>query len=300
MRSILKTDTKEDEEIPTLLSEKTKELTVVEDYFLKAVKKYPQFEVCYDCTAEEPTNWKTLNYTTYAGCFIMHPLRGQAAHQQMIDAYAHGTYNSDWIMHFDEKLQKGIASKYVKRTDKTEDDIKERIDCLVVLAGHNKLAKHTCVGSLMRLHQHFPEHLYYKKHPISDQKVYDGLFDHIKSQGVKEINSFEAEYELYDLMAWAGSVATGFASESAIYAVADNTKLYCTDLYQNKETAPFYHINWFLFYDEDPKYFVNKAFDSYKSGIINIEVDKNWKLKIDEYLKYIAKQQNRLGDMYVG
>ena len=266
MRSILKTDTKEDEEIPTLLSEKTKELTVVEDYFLKAVKKYPQFEVCYDCTAEEPTNWKTLNYTTYAGCF----------------------------------MKKGIASKYIKRTDKTEQDIKEHIDCLVVLAGHNKLAKHTCVGSLMRLHHHFPEHLYYKKHPISDQEVYKGLFDHIKSQGIKDIKSFEAEYELYDLMAWARSVATGFASESAIYAVADNTKLYCTDLYQNKETAPFYHINWFLFYDEDPKLFVNKAFDSYKSGIINLEVDQNWKLKIDEYLKYIAKQQERLGNMYVG
>lgn len=299
MRSILKTDTKADEDIPTLLSEKTKELTVVEDYFLKAVKRYPEIEVSYDCTAEEPVNWTTLNYTTYAGCFIMHPLRGQAAHQQMTDAYVHGEYNPSWSDHFNEKLKKGTASKYIKRSDKEEKDITENIECLVVLAGHNKLAKHTCAGSLVRLHQHM-DNVYYKKHPISDQSVYEGLFDHLKNQGVKNIKSFEAEYELYDLMAWAGSVATGFASESALYAAIEKKKLICTDLYQNKETAPFYHINWFLFYDERPIYFINTAFNSYMSGIINPEVDKNWKLKIDNYLEYITNQRRRLGFMYVG
>jgi hypothetical protein len=299
MRSILRVDDELDKDIPDLLSDKTKELTEVEDYFLNKVKEY-DFEVSYDCTAEEPVNWKTLNYTTYAGCFIMHPLRGEAAKQQMIEAYAHGKTDTAWSDHFLQKLKEGSASKYKKRSEVNPHDIKEHIECLVVLAGHNKLAKHTCAGSLVRLHKKFPEHLYYKKHPISDQSVYDGLFNHLLNEGVEEIKSFESEYELYDLMAWAGCVATGFASESALYAAVEEIPLFCTDLYQNAITAPFYHINWFLFSLENPKHFVDTAFNSYKSGIINPNVDANWESKINRYLEHIKGQRKRFGDMYVG
>lgn len=297
MHSINHTDNPDDKDIPDLLSAKVKKLTVVEDYFLEKVKEY-DFEVCYDCTAEEPVVWKTLNYTTYAGCFIMHPLRGQASKQQMMDAYIHGSYDKSWITYFNEKLKERDASKYKRGPDRDIETIPS-IDILVVLAGHNKLAKHTCAGSLLDLHS-LSDNVWYKKHPISHQQVYDDLFKHLKTQGVKNINVVEDGIDLYDQMQFARRVATGFASESAIYAVADGLPLICTDLYQNKNTAPFHHINWFLFYEEDPAYFVNKAFSSYKSGIINLDVDINWKYKIDQYLAYINNQRKKYGDMYVG
>lgn len=296
MHSITYTDNPDDKDIPNLLSEKVKKLTVVEDYFLEKVKEY-DFEVCYDCTAEEPVVWKTLNYTTYAGCFIMHPLRGQAAKQQMMDAYVHGSYNNSWITYFNEKLKRRDASKYKRGPERDTETIPD-VDILVVLAGHNKIAKHTCAGSLLRLHS-LSDNVWYKRHPISNQKVYDDLFNHLKAQGVKNINVVEEDMDLYDQMQFCGRVATGFASESALYTVADGLPLICTDLYQNKNTAPFYHINWFLFYEEDPAYFVNKAFDSYKSGIINPDVDTDWKYKVDQYLSYISNQRKKYGGMYV-
>ena len=52
---------------------------------------------------------------------------------------------------------------------------------------------------------------------------------------MKDIHSIDSEYELYDLMSISRVVATGFASESALYAVADGLPLECIDLYQNKE-----------------------------------------------------------------
>ena len=298
MRSILNyDDDSQDADIPELLSAKTKELTVVEEYFLDATKRLP-IEISYDCTAEEPVYWNTLNYTTYAGCFIMHPLRGQAAHEQMIDAYADGVYNGAWVKHFKDKLSAGTASKYIKRSDKDVLEHHSSIDCLVVLAGHNKLAKHTCAGSLVRLHENY-KNVVYKKHPISDQTVYDGLFNHLREQGVSDIVTADADLELYELTSIASNIATGFASESALYAAVEDVPIVCTDLYQNRTVAPFYHINEFLFRVENPKYFINKAFNSYKSGIINPDVDDNWQLKLDQYIEYIGKARNKAGTLYV-
>jgi len=60
-------------------------------------------------------------------------------------------------------------------------------------------------------------------------------------------------------------------------------------VYNKEEQGAFYHINKNLFTEKDPKEWVNKTFSSHKSGVINPNVDKDWKEKIDKYLEYIHK-----------
>ena len=44
-------------------------------------------------------------------------------------------------------------------------------------------------------------------------------------------------------------------------------------------------------HQKDAKEYINKTFSSYKSGIINPEVDKNWKEKVDKYMDYIVNKR---------
>ena len=45
--------------------------------------------------------------------------------------------------------------------------------------------------------------------------------------------------------------------------------------------------------------YVNKTFSSYKSGIINPEVDDNWKEKVDKYIEYISDKRDKYKDWYI-
>ena len=53
---------------------------VFEDMMLA---KMPEVEIAHDCIANENPYYKTIQFTTWAGCFIMHPLNHHLAQQQV-------------------------------------------------------------------------------------------------------------------------------------------------------------------------------------------------------------------------
>ena len=66
--------------------------------------------------------------------------------------------------------------------------------------------------------------------------------------------------------------------------------------------SSFYHLNRYIFdyaFDGKANDWINKAFSSYKSGVINPSVDKNWKEKVDKYLDYIRAKRNKYKNWYI-
>jgi hypothetical protein len=72
------------------------------------------------------------------------------------------------------------------------------------------------------------------------------------------------------------------------------------DVWNNIQRGSFYCINNHLLYNQkDAKNFVNKTFSNYKSGIINPEIDKNWKVKVDKYIDYICDKREKYKGWFV-
>ena len=44
---------------------------------------------------------------------------------------------------------------------------------------------------------------------------------------------------------------------------------------------------------------LTKTFSNYKSGIINPEVDPNWKLKVDKYIDYIYDKREQYKGWFI-
>jgi hypothetical protein len=166
----------------------------VEEYVKKVAQNY-KIELSYDVTAKEDLYFKTINYTTYAGFFILHPLCFEQSMRQMMDAYADNC-----------KIKKGGHIGYIKKSILNNknfskysfsfmDDQKPK-DALVVLTGANKLKKHSCVGKIQSIiDKHGKENVLFKKHPISDNKAYEELSEHLGG-----INYASGKSNLHDLM----------------------------------------------------------------------------------------------------
>ena len=102
---------------------------------------------------------------------------------------------------------------------------------------------------------------------------------------------------MYYYMQKAKKVYTTHISESAVYASILGKPIEPIDTWQNVAQGSFYCINNHLFtHQHHIKDFVNKSFSSYKSGIFNPDIDKNWKEKVDKYFDYICKKR----DVYEG
>lgn len=303
MRSLFNTGEGTDNSIAGMYHPKMEKLKEVEAYFLDKVKQY-DVAVSYDVTAGEALRFKTLNYTSFAGMLIAHPLRHDVSLQQMFEAYEDGEENTKYTDFLVESVWQGAASKYDIKIEPNESfidaDYLGEGQVLVVLPGGNKLAKHTCIGGIRRLFDLYGEEdVFFKKHPISEQAVYDTFFSFLQKEfNIKTINLIETEAPLYAILTKFDAVATGFLSESLAYAVALDKKVHNIDLFQSNSVAPFYHISYPIFSLEDPKRFINKAFNSYKSGVFSPDLDEDWKSKIDLYLEYIINKRDILGGMY--
>ena len=72
------------------------------------------------------------------------------------------------------------------------------------------------------------------------------------------------------------------------------------DVWNNIQRGSFYCINNHLLYHQDKaKEYINKTFSSYKSGIINPELDKNWQEKVDKYIDYICAKRNKYKNWFL-
>jgi hypothetical protein len=72
------------------------------------------------------------------------------------------------------------------------------------------------------------------------------------------------------------------------------------DVWNNIQRGSFYCINNHLLSNQhNAKEYVNKTFSNYKSGIINPEIDKNWKFKVDKYIDYICDKREQYKGWFI-
>ena len=261
-------------------------LCAVEQYVTSA---FDSLDVAldFDVTAKEPLNFNTINYTTYAGMLIMHPLNYEQSVRQMSDAYGDGMSGG----HIDHIKAQHTFSKY---TFERQVEAQPR-QALVILTGGNKLKKHCCAGKLKRIvEKHGRENLLFKKHPISHDDVYDELSDFLGG-----IDYADAYADLYDLVDGSEYVYTTMKSESALIANIMGKKVDHFDLLQNRHLGSFSHINNFLFTTSDPVAWASQAFASPKSGVVHPDVDRDWRGKVDQYIEYIVDLRDRYRTGYV-
>lgn len=277
-------------------SPKHETLIQVEEY-LKAkfaeISSKEIIELQYDITAIQPLHFSTINYTTYAGSVLIHPISFEQSLRQMADAYADNmSLDYDHINHIQKQIETdGTFSKYVYG----EREPCKPTQVLMVLTGGNKLKKHCCVGQIEKILNDFGrENVTFKKHPISHTEVYDELSEYLGG-----INYAPDNADLYDLIDGSEWVFTSMLSESTLISAIKGKKIGHFDLLQNRNTTSFGHIGYYLFSTKDPVAWARRAFASPKSGLINPHVDVDWEGKIDQYLKYIVELRNFYDGQYL-
>lgn len=267
-------------------TQKYKPLCDVEQYLFKCFDKV-DVELAFDVTAKERLNFETINYTTYAGFLIMHPLNYEQSVRQMSDAYGDGL-SGGHIQHI--KAQKTF-SKYKLERHAAADPR----EALVILTGGNKLKKHCCAGKLKQIiEKHGRENVLFKKHPVSYDDVYGELSDFLGG-----IDYADAYTDLYDLVDGSEYIYTTMKSESALIANIMGKKVDHFDLLHNRHLGSFSHINNFLFTTPDPVSWASQAFASPKSGVVHPDVDSDWQGKVDKYIEYIVDLRDRYRTGYV-
>jgi hypothetical protein len=278
---------------------KNKSLDVLRDveiYFLKQRKKY-KTDASYDVIAQEVPSFRTLCYTEYASCFIMHPLNLQMRMRQMIDACeSDSTEIVDYSSHLINNIESKIANKYKNRLEEFEEY--KDVDNLVVLAGSNKLKERVCLNKLKYISDTHRNNVYFKPHPITTHAIIGELKDLFGENRI-----LPREIDLYYFLNKAKKVYTTHVSESAIYSIVLGKEIEPTDVYNKVHQGSFYHINSFLFQHQadgtDGIGWINKTFSDPKSGIINPLVDIDWKNKIDVYLDYIHTERGKFESWYI-
>jgi hypothetical protein len=72
------------------------------------------------------------------------------------------------------------------------------------------------------------------------------------------------------------------------------------DIWNNVLMGSFACINNHLFVNQHQlDNYVNKCFSSYKSGIVNPLIDKDWKGKVDKYFDYICEKRDGYKNWYI-
>ena len=270
-------------------------LLPVEGYFhylSNHVFKEETFTNSYDCTANESTYFNTLNYTLYAGMFIMHPLCFSTQTFQMYDAMAHDVETKDyvgWLMKQDRNKYLLQDGKPLNKTNVTD------IEGVVILPGANKFQEFVCGHKLNKLADIYGKKLVIKPHPNDSREVINTL----KRVGISDKVTMASPLDdMYDLIDKSPRVFTTHISESCLIAKAMGKEVQPIDPFNNRLCGSFSHINNILFTDETPIQTINKVFSSYKSGVINPLVDDDWKAKMFQYFEYIIIKRNLQKDFY--
>lgn len=262
----------------------------VEEFFFKEIKKY-EFIPTYDVIANQLPYFSEVNYTEYAHCFMMHPLNQELRVQQMVDAYMDSDKDSlDFVSFFKNKVESNTANKY-KLIENLKFEPKKN---LVVLVGSNKLKERICLNKLRHINTICGDDVYFKPHPITTHAIIGELMDMFGDEKILPRNS-----NVYEYLLGAENVYTSHMSETALYSVCLDKKIEPTDVYQRVHEGSFYHVNKFLFMEDDPKDWVNKTFNSHKCGIVNPLLDSNWKDKVVLYLEYINKVRSRYYQKFI-
>jgi hypothetical protein len=268
-------------------------LREVERYFLKQIKKY-KLETSYDVLAQEIPYFKTMAYTEYATCFMMHPLNLDLRLTQIMEASEdEDSPNLDFAAYFASNVKNNIANKYQDRGTDTERY--PFTDNLVVLPGSNKLKDRTCLNKLKHVKKLHDSNVYFKPHPITTYAIIGEIKDMFGEDTI-----LPRDIDLYYFLDKADKVYTSHITESTIYAASLGKEIEPIDVYNGIERGSFYHVSKFLFENrEDPIPWINQTLSSYKSGIICPNLEEDWKEKVDKYLKYICDKRDKYKNWFI-
>jgi len=278
---------------PLKKNKKLYDLEAVEGYMIRKASERG-IEYSYDVMAEEMPYFKTLGYTEFATCFYIQPLNVKLRNEQMLDAYADDVKNvKDWASYFVGNIVNKQANKYQDR--KEAFDKHPAKDFLVVLPGSNKVKTNVCLNRLKHISKTHGNNVYFKPHPITTHQIVGELKDFFGEE-----NILPRDIDMYYYVQKAKHVYTTHISESAIYAAVLGKSISPVDVWNNIQMGSFYCINNHLFSNQkNIKEYINKCFSSYKSGIINPSVDKNWKEKVDKYIDYICEKRQVYKNWYI-
>lgn len=262
-----------------------------EQYLNLSMKDYP-FEYDYDVIARELPFFKTINYTEYSNCVTLHPLQLELRVNQMHDAWNDNVeIKYDYIEFFKKNIEEKNANKY-KNRNSTEE--KKPRTAIVVLPGSNKLKERICLNKLKYIKNLHGDDVWVKPHPLTTHKLVGEIMDLFGEENVLHRND-----DLYTLLAQSDIVYTSHISESAMYAVALDKQLEPIDVYQKTMEGSFYHINRFLFQEDNPKEWVNRTFNSPKSGIMCPLLEDDWQDKLIDYLDYLVIKRKKFKNKYI-
>lgn len=253
-------------------------------------------EYSHDCTANENPFFKTLNYTSFCGMFIMHPLQFELTLFQTYDAKADNKQpigHLDWIKN---KIDNKNISKYTnKKENSINFDLIKHAKSLVVLPGGNKFNSQIDKNKLAFLCRSYGKNLLIKPHPVSE----DAFIDSLKIYGVKSI-LVDKNVDLYSLLNKVNKVYTTHISETSLTSLLLGKKIEPIDKVDRRLIGSFSHINHFLFTEREPLNVIDSIFASPKSGIIQPNVDKNWEEKMEQYFEYILQKRDIQRGYYNG
>ena len=261
---------------PLRKSKNLDELEQIEGYVIRKCSELG-IETSYDVLAEEMPYFKTMAYTEFATNFYMQPLNVKLRNEMMVDAFNDNVKKpDDWSSYLVNNILKKNANKYQHRKDETEKWPAK--DYLVILPGSNKVKTSKQHGN----------NVYFKPHPITTHQIVGELKDFFG-----EANILPRDVDMYYYLQKAKQVYTTHISESAIYAAVLGKRIEPIDVWNNIQHGSFACVNNHLFTNQDDvKKYINRCFSSYKSGVINPAVDKNWKEKVDKYFDYITKKRD--------
>jgi hypothetical protein len=270
-------------------------LEEVEDYFIKLCKKN-NIEQSIDCTANENAYYKTLNCTTYAGMFIVHPLCFSSTVFQMYDAKADNMLPGRHLGWIKSNLKKGQGTKYVQENNNEfNEDFDKDFTHVAVLPGSNKIYEHVESKKLQSLINSIGSNLVLKPHPLTTDKIIEDL-NNVKGKA----HLASRKTDLYYLINKAHIVYTTHISETALTGLLLGKQIEPLDPFDNRLTGAFAHINLFCFSEPDPIKTLGSIMSSPKSGIVHPDIDVNWKQKLQDYFKYtLEKREIQKGHYYV-
>lgn len=259
-------------------AEHVSKLSCVEKYFREQCLS-KGVEVSYDCIAGEAPYFKTLNYTTFAGLFICHPLQFELSFLQIQDALMD---DLDATGHLEFVKTKHKSGKY----DGAKIPFSESREYnLAVLTGGNKFQTLNWNELLKLSNAETP--LVVKPHPVSTAEDLDEIQRRLPRAVMAPRLS-----QLYPIIEGASKVYTTHVSETALTARMLGKHTDFIDLYPHCMTGSFSHITYPLLSKRISLDQLNKVFASAKSGVIHPEVDTLWEDKVDAYLDYILLQRN--------
>ena len=271
---------------PLKKTKNLEDLEQVEGYVIRKCSERG-LEKSYDVLAEEMPYFKTMAYTEFATNFYIQPLNVKLRNEMMIDAWNDNVKNpDDWSSYLINNVLKKSVNKYQDRGENF--DKYPAKDYLVILPGSNKVKTNVCLNRLQFISKKHGDNVYFKPHPITTHQIIGELKDFFG-----EANILPREIDMYYYMQKAKGVYTTHISESAIYAGVLGKRIEPIDTWNNINHGSFACINNHLFTNQDNiKDYINRCFSSYKSGIINPVIDKDWKKKVDQYFDYICKKRD--------